>query len=80
MLIHFLVDMLRSRQCMFITKPCELALPKFAMSLMQSPRSPGAGSKRYSMDSPMSSPTLPSAASKAFADFSTEKIPIIKTG
>lgn len=71
-------DVLRARACMSITKPCDLALPKFAMSLMQSPCSPSI--KRHSMESPLSSPALPSPAIKPFSDFSTEKIPIIKTG
>lgn len=61
---------------MSITKPCDLELPKFAMSLMHSPGSPITANNRKSMDSPSSSPTQPAPA-KAF---STEKIPIIKAG
>lgn len=76
--VIMITDTLRARTCMSITKPCDLALPKFAASLMQSPRSPSM--KRHSMESPLSSPALPSPAIKPFSDFSTERIPIIKTG
>jgi len=66
---------------MAILKPAELPLPKFAMGLRASPGSPlSSFNKRGSTDSPLSSPALPSPAVKGLSEFSTEKIPVIKTG